>query len=283
MSFIFTTFVKVKNKLNKPSVTRPSKIKLLAGIVLLKKGVPLALIKIKIMVGVYYITNTINNKIYIGSSNNIEKRHSTHFSNLRYGKHSNKYLQAAVTKYGIDNFMLKAVELCEVDELLIVEQEHIDSYDKSQLYNLTYVTSAGGYDILSIPVYILDLKGNITMSQPSIQAAARHLNTFIDSTHTLNTGAILKKEYRLVSEKYYNNSIDVIKSWPQYSNIKSRLSLQRRQAFHKNREIIVTCNDIDTEYKTNNEAAVALGITGERVRQLLNKSSKKYSIRFKHN
>lgn len=235
------------------------------------------------MIGIYYITNTINNKIYIGSSNNIEKRHRTHFSNLRYGKHPNRYLQSAVTKYGIDSFTFKAIEICEQHELLSIEQEHIDNYDKDMLYNLTFITSGGGADTQRFPTYLLDLEGNLINEFESILKLGEAFNTIIGSSASVNTGSIFRRKYRVVTKEFYNNNLEVIKSWLKYPDPLMRNYKEKRNSFHKNREIIVTCNGIDTEYKTNNEAAAALGITGERVRQLLNKSSKKYNIRFKNN
>ena len=45
--------------------------------------------------GIYMIYNTINNKIYIGSSVDIIKRMDSHLSYLRNGKHHSVHLQRA--------------------------------------------------------------------------------------------------------------------------------------------------------------------------------------------
>jgi group I intron endonuclease len=234
------------------------------------------------MVGIYYITNTINNKIYIGSSNNIEKRHKDHFRNLRLGNHSNKHLQSAVTKYGLDNFSFKAIELCEREDLLIIEQEHIDNYDNNLLYNLTYVTTGGGSDVLAIPVYALNLLGDILYTFTSISEASRYFNTAIGSTMSVNTGSICVKKYRIVTIDFYNNNISLIKSWSDCANPKMKALALKHELFHKERIITVITNGLTVDYATNEDAATALNITKERVRQLLLKPSKKYAITFKY-
>ena len=43
--------------------------------------------------GIYKITNTKNNKTYIGSSTNITNREYKHFWMLKKGIHDNEYLQ----------------------------------------------------------------------------------------------------------------------------------------------------------------------------------------------
>lgn len=64
--------------------------------------------------GIYKITNTINNKSYIGKSSDIENRfkyHKTNFNNLREW---NKTLYKAFRKYGLENFTFEVIE--ELDD-----------------------------------------------------------------------------------------------------------------------------------------------------------------------
>ena len=71
--------------------------------------------------GVYGILNTCNNKIYIGSSLNLRKRHNAHKTKLNCNRHANKHLQKAIFKYKIDNFEFVILEYC--NEKLILEKE----------------------------------------------------------------------------------------------------------------------------------------------------------------
>ena len=47
------------------------------------------------MKGIYGIQNKINNHIYVGQSNNIDKRFKEHYKALNNNTHSNCYLQNA--------------------------------------------------------------------------------------------------------------------------------------------------------------------------------------------
>jgi group I intron endonuclease len=88
--------------------------------------------------GIYKIINVVNNKFYVGSSVNLRRRKSRHFSELRAGKHNNKHLQAAWGKYGEQAFVFVVVEECpEGMDLLAAEnvwlKEHVG---KDYCYNL---------------------------------------------------------------------------------------------------------------------------------------------------
>lgn len=54
--------------------------------------------------GIYAIVNTINGKVYIGSSKSVEGRCNGHFRDLRNHKHYNVKLQRAWNKYGEQSF-----------------------------------------------------------------------------------------------------------------------------------------------------------------------------------
>jgi len=87
--------------------------------------------------GVYKIVNTINGKVYIGSSKNVYKRLRTHKKNLKNGNHNNCHLMKSVIKHGLNNFSFEPIEYCEIENLLVREQFWIDSYPKGQRFNLT--------------------------------------------------------------------------------------------------------------------------------------------------
>lgn len=89
--------------------------------------------------GVYSITNKVNNKIYIGQSENVYKRRLEHIRELKGERHANWHLQRAFNKYGIENFEFTILEKCSLEELIEKEILYIkenDSLNKHKGYNL---------------------------------------------------------------------------------------------------------------------------------------------------
>ena len=66
------------------------------------------------MIGIYKITNKQNGKIYIGQSNNIERRFHEHQTK---GSSSRIPVDIAIQKYGKDNFIYEVVEETTIDKL----------------------------------------------------------------------------------------------------------------------------------------------------------------------
>jgi group I intron endonuclease len=89
-------------------------------------------------IGIYKITNTINEKFYIGSSNNVEKRWASHRYHLRHNKHHAEHLNRAWNKYGERSFVFEILEETSEDLLLEVEQKYLDNdrpWDPNNGYN----------------------------------------------------------------------------------------------------------------------------------------------------
>lgn len=63
---------------------------------------------------IYMYTNVINNKIYIGQTNNINRRKREHASTSR--KKDNSKFHYAIKKYGINNFLFEVLCVCFSDE-----------------------------------------------------------------------------------------------------------------------------------------------------------------------
>lgn len=79
--------------------------------------------------GIYKITNTINGKVYIGQSININKRFKTHLSDLKYNRHHNIYLQKSFNKYGPEAFEFKVIKFCPIEKLDDLEKKYIFEYN----------------------------------------------------------------------------------------------------------------------------------------------------------
>lgn len=96
--------------------------------------------------GIYQIRNKINNKIYVGSSINMYKRFKNHKITLLLNKHKNIYLQRAVNKYGIKNFIFEVIEFCDKEKILIREDYYLqllNCCNKSVGYNINPSATGG--------------------------------------------------------------------------------------------------------------------------------------------
>lgn len=81
--------------------------------------------------GIYIIRNSVNGKVYIGSSKDIYTRWSQHKHDLKRNIHHNAILQRAWNKYGEDSFVFEIQELVEPAYLLDREQYWYDYHRSS--------------------------------------------------------------------------------------------------------------------------------------------------------
>lgn len=86
------------------------------------------------MIGIYKITNQLNNKSYIGQSIHIEQRWQEHL----YQSSQCSLIKYALHKYGVNNFSFEILEECSQEKLNEREQYWINYYDSfNNGYNLT--------------------------------------------------------------------------------------------------------------------------------------------------
>lgn len=78
-------------------------------------------------IGVYTITNLINNKIYVGSTLiSFKQRWAQHVSSLKYNKHNNRYLQSSWNKHGEKNFKFEVLEEYSLEIIIDMENYWIN-------------------------------------------------------------------------------------------------------------------------------------------------------------
>lgn len=93
------------------------------------------------MIGIYKITNKINNHCYIGQSTHIERRWRTHKEEMNSPKSRSTHnypLYCAFRKYGIENFDFQVIEECS--------QENLNEHENYWIhyYNPEYNQTMGG-------------------------------------------------------------------------------------------------------------------------------------------
>ena len=93
------------------------------------------------MIGIYKITNLIDNKCYIGKSIDIERRFKQHRFRLNSRKRTKTSLiRYAILKHGLDNFKFEVLKECPIDHLNDLECFFIRvycSWNREYGYNLT--------------------------------------------------------------------------------------------------------------------------------------------------
>ncbi|MGE5583853.1 MAG: GIY-YIG nuclease family protein [Bacillota bacterium] len=86
--------------------------------------------------GVYQIQNRINNKIYVGSSLNLDSIFNKTKIQLESGKHQNKELQKEWTKFGPDNFIFTILERLKPEVYPDNYQEELENLEEFWLEKL---------------------------------------------------------------------------------------------------------------------------------------------------
>jgi group I intron endonuclease len=96
--------------------------------------------------GVYLLKNTVNEKVYIGSSVNVASRIQNHIKSLRENTHINPELQNFWNKYGEKSFIFICILVCERKDIIYYEQLVIDFYTNklgwANLFNVLRVAGS---------------------------------------------------------------------------------------------------------------------------------------------
>lgn len=176
------------------------------------------------MIGIYKITNLINNKCYVGMSVDVYNRWKEHLRHCKYMvRASNKPLYLAFKKYGVENFKFEILEECKISELNEREIFYIDKFksnDNRYGYNLTDGGDCGP-----------SLKGsknpNSVCSEDSIIFLR---NCYKNKVYKLNA-------YRKFQEKYGNLNFNTFNSiWfgKSYKYIMPEVYTDENKTYHKN-------------------------------------------------
>ncbi len=153
--------------------------------------------------GIYQILNTVNGKIYVGSSVNLQKRYMSHLCELNKNNHSNKHLQRAWNKYKEHNFDFEILQLVKNPKSLIeCEQFWIDKTNcVNQKYGYNSSPTAG--NTLGVK-FSEETKKTMSVKRKGRKLSKKHIQQIIKS----NTGRKHTEETKKkMSEIAMNNPL----------------------------------------------------------------------------
>lgn len=154
-------------------------------------------IKVGKVSGIYILKNIINNKMYIGSTNKMSTRISTHLQMLNYKTHHSSKLQNAVNKYDYSNFQLQMYIYNDLDRDFLYDIEEylintLDSYKNG--YNMV-IDSRSYLD----KKYSLETREQMSCSRKNTKLTEEHkrkigITKSIQNSGTGNPNTHLTKE-----------------------------------------------------------------------------------------
>lgn len=193
-------------------------------------------------IGIYKITNLINQKIYIGQSSHIEQRWKEHCRNS-----SSSLISKAIKKYGKENFSFEIIELCLEEELDEKEAQYIKIYNSivPNGYNVILESKVKNQIFFNYDFQILNnILNDIEETQDSFQEIANRYNLNLSTIYYLNRGDYHSDENRNYPlrkvkdfSKHYNYCIDCGKEI-------NLLSIRCQECYKKNRLNNIPSRDI---------------------------------------
>lgn len=163
------------------------------------------------MTGIYKIENTVNNKVYIGQSKDIEARWYQHIHSLEHGWHDNRHLQNSWNKYGQSSFSFSVIELCEEDKLTEREQYWIDFYggiNSDKTYNAKDADCTGKLSDESKRKISQSLLGNIPWNKGLTVDTDERVRQYVEHSKETFGGHHSEETKRKISDiiKQYHES-----------------------------------------------------------------------------
>lgn len=240
--------------------------------------------------GIYRITNTINGKVYIGSSVDVRGRFNSHKSDLKLNKHGNSRLQRAWNKYGEQAFVFEIIEECAPDTVRSIEQRYLDElflkHDRNTFYNL-YSNACGltpeqareeNLKRWSDPEFKAKASASFKMTWSDPELRARQSEACKDNMKKVADLEAWKERQRIAhnTEEYRAKSSERVKQQWQDPDIRAKMmnSLSSEES-RKKKSVAAKRISSDPEFKRRHREGIEKSFTPER-RANLSKYSKEY-------
>lgn len=216
--------------------------------------------------GVYQIRNTVNNKLYIGSSKDLfNRKYNGHFKRLKKHTHPNEHLQKAYILYGEENFVFEIIEFCSLEQLLDKEQYWIDELNvlnRDYGYNIKPYTTSGKLTEESRHKISLKAKGRVVSEETKRKIG------FLKRGNKNNLGKHLSSETKNKLSIAQKNRFKTPQDNPMFGrhhteSAKEKMRQARKKYVKENHPRRKEVIDLDTQniYKTLTQCSEDVGIS----------------------
>lgn len=198
----------------------------------------------QIISGIYKIVNKINNKVYIGQSVDVCKRLRTHYTTYNK-KDSKQPIYKAMREYGIDNFTVELLVVCDSESLDDFEVYYVDKFNA---YRDGYNQTPGGDFNPSKLEEIVERRTKVLLYDEEVNAKLRHIGNanprailteeqVISMRQRYDSGETTKEIYKDFTYIKYNTFETALygMSWKHLPNItkrKQKHSLTKDEVYH---------------------------------------------------
>jgi group I intron endonuclease len=196
---------------------------------------------------VYKLTNTVNNKLYIGITTNPSKRWETH---LLASKDSQKPLYQSIRKYGVSIFTMEIIcsDIMTEQAALLLEADYIKKLN-------TLVINRCGYNILAISGGRVITNGKFLCSSCGIEK-----EVLLFSKCSATVSGLTNSCKECIKEKdavYYSQNKDAIldKKKDFWIENQENLKSKKRNWYQNNKEIVAERNK---DYNNLNKDTISI-------------------------
>lgn len=175
---------------------------------------------------IYIITNSINNKVYIGQTiQSLKSRWYEHCRKACSENEANMHIKRAILKYGKENFIIRELEKCNIEELDEREIYYISLYNS---YIEGYNTTKGGksgakplkldreqqescMELYKLGFSLREIAKEFNVDKTTIKHIIEINNISIRATRTYKLSQ--EDRLRVVEESPYMSRKDIMNKW----------------------------------------------------------------------
>lgn len=181
--------------------------------------------------GVYKITNKENGKIYIGESENINRRWSEHITDLVSNKHCNNKLQNEFNFYSKDNFIFEIIESIEILDIKSISNIKLKILliCRESIFIKKYNSINKGYNII-----------NTLKTTLEEQADMFQRNKLQDENERKIISYFVKNNPKVLNEDYQISINDII-DYSEIKNSKNNYYIKDLYKIYQSQNLLPNC------------------------------------------